>query len=49
MLVPVVERNMVEEFYRWGAVNVEIHLQQIWGEFRPVRGVNMPSFLPESG
>jgi GNAT superfamily N-acetyltransferase len=49
MLVPVVERDMVEEFYRWGGVNVEIHLQQIWGEFRPVRGVNMPSFLPESG
>ncbi len=49
LLIPAEERNMVEQLYRWGAVNVEIHLQQVWGEFRRVQGVSMPSFLPETG
>ena len=48
-LVPMEKRKMVEQFYRWGAVNVETHLKQVWGEFQPFRGVNMPGFLPETG
>jgi GNAT superfamily N-acetyltransferase len=49
LLVPMEKRKMVETFYRWGAVNVETHLKQVWGEFQPFRGVNMPGFLPETG
>jgi hypothetical protein len=40
---------MVEELYKWGGVNVETHLKQVWGEFQDFKGVNMPSFLPETG
>jgi GNAT superfamily N-acetyltransferase len=49
LVVPMDKRKMVEQLYAWGAVNVETHLAQIWGEFQPFRGVCMPSFLPESG
>lgn len=49
LLAPMEKRKMVEQFYRWGAVNVETHFQQVWGRFQPFRGVNMPGFLPESG
>jgi hypothetical protein len=49
MLIPIEKRKMVEQLYTWGAVNVEIHLSQVWGEFQPLKGVSMPSFLPETG
>ena len=49
MLVPMEKRKMVNEFYRWGAVNVETHLKQVWGRFQRFQGVNMPGFLPETG
>ena len=48
-VVPVEKRKMVEQLYKWGAVNVETHLKQVRGEFQPFKGVNMPSFLPETG
>ena len=48
-LVPMEKRKMVEQAYKWKAVNVETHLKQVWGEFHPFKGVNMPSFLPETG
>jgi len=48
-LIPMQNRKMVEQAYKWGAVNVETHLKQVWGEFQPFKGVNMPSFLPETG
>ncbi|TAL24786.1 MAG: GNAT family N-acetyltransferase [Nitrospirae bacterium] len=48
-VVPVEKRKIVEQLYKWGAVNVETHLKQVWGEFQPFKGVNMPSFLPETG
>lgn len=48
-LVPMEKRKMVEEAYKWGAINVETHLKQVWGEFQSFNGVNMPSFLPETG
>jgi GNAT superfamily N-acetyltransferase len=49
MLIPMEKRRMVEQAYKWGAINVETHLKQVWGEFQPFKGVNMPSFLPETG
>jgi hypothetical protein len=48
-VVPMDMRQMVETMYRWGAINVETHLLQVRGEFHPFAGVNLPSFLPETG
>lgn len=49
MVVPTDKRNLVDTLYKWGAVNVETHLKQVWGHFQPFKGVDMPSFLPETG
>ncbi|MDH4321751.1 MAG: hypothetical protein OEV73_09685, partial [Desulfobulbaceae bacterium] len=48
-VVPMQSRTMVEQLYQWGAMNVETHLLSVRGEFREFNGVNMPSFLPETG
>jgi len=47
--VPMDKRKMVEQIYAWHGVNVEIHLKEVWGEFPGFKGVNLPSFLPETG
>jgi GNAT superfamily N-acetyltransferase len=49
IVVPMEKRQIVETLYRWGAVNVETHLLQVRGKFQPIAGVNLPSFLPETG
>jgi GNAT superfamily N-acetyltransferase len=49
VVIPVDRRQIVEALYGWGAVNVEIHLTQVRGRFQPFAGVNLPSFLPETG
>ena len=49
MVIPMDKRKLVMQAYAWGAVNVETHLGQVWGQFQPFQGVNMPSFLPETG
>jgi GNAT superfamily N-acetyltransferase len=41
--------ELVRQMYRWKARNVETHLFQVWGKFEPFKGVNIPSFLPETG
>ena len=48
-LVPMEKRHMVETLYSWGARNVETHLFHARGAYKPFAGVNMPSFLPETG
>lgn len=48
-IVPMEKRHMVETLYGWGARNVETHLYQVRGDYSPCAGVNMPSFLPETG
>jgi GNAT superfamily N-acetyltransferase len=48
-LLPVECYNLVRLLYAWGARNCELHLCQVRGEFQPFRGVNMPTFLPETG
>ena len=48
-LVPMEKERLVRQAYAWGARNCEMHFCQVRGEFRPFRGVNMPSFLPETG
>lgn len=49
LVVPMYCRKVVSALYEWGARNVETHLLQVRGEFRPFTGVNFPSFLPETG
>ncbi len=48
-LVPVEEGALVRELYRWGAKNCEIHFHQVLGNFEKCKGVNMPTFMPETG
>ena len=48
-VVPMDKRQIVETLYRLGAVNVETHLLQVRGKFQTIAGVNLPSFLPETG
>ena len=49
LVVPMDKRKMVCTLYDWGARNVETHLFQVRGDFQPFNGVNLPSFLPETG
>ena len=48
-LIPVEKEKLVRQAYDWGARNCELHFCQVRGEFQPFRGVNMPTFLPETG
>ena len=48
-LVPMDKVHLVREMYDIGARNCEMHFCQVRGEFQPFNGVNMPSFLPETG
>jgi GNAT superfamily N-acetyltransferase len=47
-LVPGDNRQLVSAAYGWGARNCEIHFSQVRGECPPIRGVTMPTFLPET-
>jgi len=49
ILIPMRKRKIVEALYGLGGRNVETHLLQVRGSFRATRGVNIPSFLPETG
>ena len=48
-VVPVEKEKLVRQIYDWGGRNCELHFCQVRGEFQPYRGVNLPTFLPESG
>ena len=48
-LVPVGEAELVRTLYGWGARNCEMHLCMVHGECPPLRGVTMPTFMPETG
>jgi hypothetical protein len=45
---PVQCGPLVQQAYRWGAVNCETHFSQVRGPTQPLRGVHMPTFPPES-
>jgi GNAT superfamily N-acetyltransferase len=49
VVVPMDKRQIVETLYRCGGRNVETHLLEVRGVFQPIAGVNLPSFLPETG
>ena len=48
-LVPALCEGLVQKMYALGAKNCELHFCQVRGEFQPFKGVNMPTFLPETG
>jgi len=48
ILVPATAKKMTQTLYRWGAQNSELHFQQVRGVFSEIKGVHMPTFLPES-
>ena len=47
-LVPVDCQPLVRTMYSWGARNCELHFGQALGRWQAVRGVLMPTFLPET-
>jgi GNAT superfamily N-acetyltransferase len=48
-LVPVTCETLVQQMYRWGAKNCELHFAQVRGDWTPPTGVVMPTFMPETG
>ena len=48
-LVPVEAEKIVRAAYAWGARNCEMHFCQVLGDYKPFAGVNMPTFMPETG
>lgn len=49
VLVPMDKERLVRQLYQWGGRNVEMHFCQVRGAMQPFAGVNLPSFLPETG
>ena len=47
-LVPASETELIQNLYKLGARNCEIHLSQVLGEAKAPRGVTMPTFMPET-
>jgi hypothetical protein len=48
-LVPVEAEKIVRAAYTWGARNCEMHFCQVLGDYQPFAGINMPTFMPETG
>jgi GNAT superfamily N-acetyltransferase len=48
-LVPVTCGELVQQCYRWGARNCEMHFLQVRGDFPTPTGILFPTFLPETG
>ena len=49
VLASVESERLVRTAYDWGARNCEMHFCQVYGEFQPFDGVNIPTFMPETG
>jgi hypothetical protein len=43
------KERLVRQVYQWGGRNCEMHFCQVRGAMQPFQGVNLPSFLPETG
>ncbi len=48
-VVPALCGGLVQQLYKWGLRNAEIHFFQCRGEAQPLKGVVMPTFMPETG
>jgi len=47
-LVPVEANDLVQQLYRWGARNCELHFSQVRGAWQRTEGIVMPTFMPET-
>jgi predicted N-acetyltransferase YhbS len=47
-LLPCEYEELIQTCYAWGAKNFEIALGQVRGAWRPMQGVSIPTFLPET-
>ncbi len=47
-LVPSDQGELLGHIYRWGGRNLEIHMHNVLGQYQPMRGINMPTFMPET-
>jgi hypothetical protein len=47
-LAPMQCTSLVSALYAWGAKNCETHFSQVRGACQPLRGVHLPTFLPET-
>ena len=47
-LLPANEHDAIQQAYKWGAKNCEIHFAQIRGEMSLAQGIFMPTFMPET-
>jgi len=48
-LVPTHRGALVRQLYAWGARNCELSLLQVRGHAEPIKGVVIPTFMPETG
>jgi GNAT superfamily N-acetyltransferase len=48
-LVPVECAGLVQTVYSWGGRNCELHFHQVRGDYSAFKGVNLPTFMPETG
>ena len=48
-LIPVECGDLVQQAYGWGGRNCELHVAQVRGDSPPMRGVTLPTFMPETG
>ena len=47
-LLPSDNAELLAQVYAWGARNCELHMHNVLGEFSPMRGIHMPTFMPET-
>jgi GNAT superfamily N-acetyltransferase len=48
-IVPTTSAELVRQLYAWSAQNIEFHFGQTLGPFEPYRGVNLPTYILETG
>ncbi len=48
VLIPSEARELLASLYRFGGRNIELHALQIRGDWKPARGISLPTFLPET-
>ena len=47
-LAPTDRPELLEQVYKWGGRNCEIHMHNVLGRFPRMQGINMPTFMPET-
>lgn len=48
-IVPTSNEALVRQLYAWSAQNIEFHFGQTLGPFQPYQGVNLPTYILETG